>query len=630
MHVPDGFINAPVSLATGAVAAAAVAVSLRGARRELAGAGQGGVAGAERTAPLAGLVAAFIFAVQMLNFPVAAGTSGHLLGGALAAILVGPYTGVLCVSVVLLMQGVLFADGGLTALGVNITDMAIVTTVVAYVLFRGLVKVLPRRRRSITVASFVAALVSVPAAAVVFTALYALGGTADVPIGKVFTAMVGVHVLIGIGEAAITALTVGAVIAVRPDLVHGARGLTAPLELRTSPLAAPADAPAAPEAEPVPAAAAAAPAAPCAASGWPGSPPPWCARAASATTPPPAPTAWRRSPTIRASTPRPGSTPPRTPRSPTTASRTSPTRGCPAASPGSSGSARRWPWARACSSSCAAARAPPPSSRPARAPSVRRRSAPEMGAGHAHKLYRHGHSPVHALPAHCKIAAVFCFVLVVVSTPREALWAFGLYAALLALAAAAARVPAGFLLTRLLIEVPFVAFALLMPFVAEGPRVHVGGLSLSTSGLWGAWNILAKGTLGVAASVLLAATTELRELLQGLQRLRMPPLLVQIASFMIRYGDVITDEMRRMRIARLSRGFEARGVRHWGVLAKSAGALFIRSYERGERVHLAMVSRGYTGTMPVVDAACATRAQWTRAAALPLAALAVCLLGWTL
>ncbi|MFD8328838.1 energy-coupling factor ABC transporter permease [Streptomyces lydicus] len=257
MHVPDGFINAPVSVATGALAAAAVAVSLRGARRELAGTGRGGGAGAERTAPLAGLVAAFIFAVQMLNFPVAAGTSGHLLGGALAAILVGPYTGVLCVSVVLLMQGVLFADGGLTALGVNITDMAIVTTVVAYGLFRVLVKVLPRSRRSITVASFVSALVSVPAAAVTFTALYALGGTADVPLGKVFTAMVGVHVLIGIGEAAITALTVGAVIAVRPDLVHGARGLTTPLELRTSPLTAADAAPAA--ATPVPARAATAP-----------------------------------------------------------------------------------------------------------------------------------------------------------------------------------------------------------------------------------------------------------------------------------------------------------------------------------------------------------------------------------
>ncbi|MZD09971.1 cobalt ABC transporter permease [Streptomyces sp. SID5785] len=238
MHVPDGFINAPVSAAAGVVAAGAVAVSLRGARRELD----------ERTAPLAGLVAAFIFAVQMLNFPVAAGTSGHLLGGALAAILVGPYTGVLCVSVVLLMQGVLFADGGLTALGVNVTDMAITTTVVAYLVFRGLVKVLPRSRRSITVASFVAALLSVPAAAVVFTLFYAVGGTTDVSLGKVATAMVGVHVLIGIGEAVITALTVGAVVAVRPDLVHGARGLTAPLKLKVggelvdAPAAAPAPA----------------------------------------------------------------------------------------------------------------------------------------------------------------------------------------------------------------------------------------------------------------------------------------------------------------------------------------------------------------------------------------------------
>ncbi|MGW3913576.1 energy-coupling factor ABC transporter permease [Streptomyces sp. NPDC005070] len=224
MHVPDGFINAPVSAVTGVVAAGAVAVSLRGARRELD----------ERTAPLAGLVAAFIFAVQMLNFPVAAGTSGHLLGGALAAILVGPFTGVLCVSVVLLMQGILFADGGLTALGVNITDMAIVTTVVAYAVFRGLVKVLPRTRRSVTVASFVAALLSVPAAAVAFTLIYAVGGTTDIALSKVATAMVGVHVLIGIGEAVITALTVGAVIAVRPDLVYGARGLQQRLKLRVN------------------------------------------------------------------------------------------------------------------------------------------------------------------------------------------------------------------------------------------------------------------------------------------------------------------------------------------------------------------------------------------------------------
>ncbi|GAA2619779.1 energy-coupling factor ABC transporter permease [Streptomyces axinellae] len=237
MHVPDGFINAPVSAGTGAVAAVAVAVSLRGARRELSGGpGEAG----ERTAPLAGLVAAFIFAVQMLNFPVAAGTSGHLLGGALAAILVGPYTGVLCVSVVLLLQGVLFADGGLTALGTNITDMGVVTVLVAYGLFRGLLRLLPRARSAVTIASFVAALVSVPAAATAFTGIYALGGTTDVSLGKVFAAMVGVHVLIGIGEAVITALTVGAVVAVRPDLVYAARDrLAVRLELRTSPLAAP-------------------------------------------------------------------------------------------------------------------------------------------------------------------------------------------------------------------------------------------------------------------------------------------------------------------------------------------------------------------------------------------------------
>ncbi|MEV4337530.1 energy-coupling factor ABC transporter permease [Streptomyces sp. NPDC049590] len=243
MHVPDGFIDAPTSAVTAVVAAGALAVSLRGARRELD----------ERTAPLAGLVAAFIFAVQMLNFPVAAGTSGHLLGGALAAILVGPYTAVLCVSVVLLMQGVLFADGGLTALGVNITDMALVTTVVSYAVFRGLLAVLPRKRRSVTVASFVAALVSVPAAAVAFTLIYAIGGTTDVAIGKVATAMIGVHVLIGIGEAVITALTVGAVVAVRPDLVHGARGLRQRLQLRVN--GALVDAPAAGPAAPAPAAA---------------------------------------------------------------------------------------------------------------------------------------------------------------------------------------------------------------------------------------------------------------------------------------------------------------------------------------------------------------------------------------
>ncbi|CAM5260237.1 Cobalt/nickel transport system permease protein OS=Streptomyces albaduncus OX=68172 GN=FHS32_003758 PE=4 SV=1 [Streptomyces griseoloalbus] len=256
MHAPDGFIDVPVSAAAGVLAAGAIAVSLRGARRELddtARPGAGGGVGADRTAPLAGLVAALIFAVQMLNFPVAAGTSGHLLGGALAAILVGPYTGVLCVSVVLLLQAVLFADGGLTALGVNITTMALTTTVVAYALFRGLVKVLPRSRRSVTAASFVAALVSSPPPRSSSRCCTRSAAPPTCRSARSPPRWWSPYV-IGLGEAAITALTVGAVIAVRPDLVHGARGLRQKLKLRVDGELV--DAPETPEsAEPVPSAA---------------------------------------------------------------------------------------------------------------------------------------------------------------------------------------------------------------------------------------------------------------------------------------------------------------------------------------------------------------------------------------
>lgn len=232
MHVPDGFIDAPVSAVAGVIAVSGVAVALRGARRELD----------DLTAPLAGLTAAFVFAAQMLNFPVAGGTSGHLLGGALAAILVGPFTGVLVVSVVLAVQALVFADGGLTALGVNITIMAIVTAAAGYGVFRLLVRVLPRSRPSVTAAAFVAALVSVPASALAFVAFYVVGGTTEVPLSTVLPAMLGVHVLIGLGEALITALTVSSVLAVRPDLVYGARGTAEPLELVVNPARKPEEA----------------------------------------------------------------------------------------------------------------------------------------------------------------------------------------------------------------------------------------------------------------------------------------------------------------------------------------------------------------------------------------------------
>ena len=160
--------------------------------------------------------------------------------------------------------------------------------------------------------------------------------------------------------------------------------------------------------------------------------------------------------------------------------------------------------------------------------------------------------------------------------------------------------PAGYLAKRMLIETPFVLFALAVPFIAEGPRVEVLGLSLSEPGLWAAWGLLAKGTLGVLASLTLAATTEPQDVLVGLRRLRLPDLIVQIMGFMLRYLDVVTAELGRMTTAMRSRGCDPRSPRHWPVLARSLGALFIRSYERGERVHLAMLARGYDGTLPDV------------------------------
>ncbi|HSL10044.1 MAG TPA: cobalt ECF transporter T component CbiQ [Actinomycetota bacterium] len=251
-----------------------------------------------------------------------------------------------------------------------------------------------------------------------------------------------------------------------------------------------------------------------------------------------------------------------------------------------------------------------------------------MSGAHAHALYYHGHSRLHALPAECKIAAQLLFVFVVVATPREAIWAFGAYAAIVAFLAAASDLPFGFVVRRLAIEVPFVAFAVLLPFLAAGERIDVLGVAVSREGVWGAWNILAKATLGVAASVIVASTTTMPELLQGLERLRVPRVITSIASFMIRYLDVIADEMRRMRVARLSRGHDPRWLWQARAVAASAGALFIRSYERGERVYLAMTARGYDGRMPDVTGAAASTDAWIVALAVPAVALLVCVVAW--
>jgi cobalt/nickel transport system permease protein len=247
-----------------------------------------------------------------------------------------------------------------------------------------------------------------------------------------------------------------------------------------------------------------------------------------------------------------------------------------------------------------------------------------VGAGHQHVLHLDRDTAIHRLAPEVKIAASVAFTVAVVLTPREAFWAFGVYAALLALPVLLARVPFGWLARRSTIEVPFVLLALALPFIGAGERTTWLGLSLSVDGLYGGWNILAKATLGVLVSLLLAATTTMRDLILGLDRLHCPQTLTMIATFMLRYLDVLAGEARRMRVARMSRGDDPRFLWQLRGFATGVGALFLRAFERGERVYLAMVSRGYDGRMPPAWRAVggAGARQWAVAAVLPVPALA--------
>jgi cobalt/nickel transport system permease protein len=253
-----------------------------------------------------------------------------------------------------------------------------------------------------------------------------------------------------------------------------------------------------------------------------------------------------------------------------------------------------------------------------------------VSGGHAHGLFFHAHSRVHRLPPQCKVVGAFAFVVAVVATPREAIYAFVVYSLLLLLWARAARVPPAFVARKLIIELPFLLFAAFLPVLGGGDRIDVLGTSLSVDGLWAAWNILAKATIGAITTVLLAATTPVAEILQGLERLRAPRSFIAIAHFMVRYGDLIAGEMRRMKVARESRGYEPRGIWQARAIAASLGSLFIRSYERGERVYLAMVSRGYSGALQAVEVIPPTARNWAEALALPAAAAGVAIASWVL
>lgn len=248
-------------------------------------------------------------------------------------------------------------------------------------------------------------------------------------------------------------------------------------------------------------------------------------------------------------------------------------------------------------------------------------TAPSTHRGGADALLIRRESRVHALPAQVKLVALLTFVILVVATPGRAWPAFIAYAALLAGVIALARLPLASVTRRMLIETPFVIFALLMPFVASGPTVDVLGVSVSRSGLTGGALLLTKATMGVVAAIVLAATTDSRSMLVGLERLRLPSALVAILGFAIRYLSIASDDMDRARIARLSRGGSARRTAHLKAVAGSAGSTFVRTYERGERVHRAMLARGLDGPMPALSGRAPTAAEWRTALSLPAAAL---------
>lgn len=234
-------------------------------------------------------------------------------------------------------------------------------------------------------------------------------------------------------------------------------------------------------------------------------------------------------------------------------------------------------------------------------------------------------SVVHSLPAQTKLVALLAFVLVVVATPSRAWPAFVGYALALGAVVTVARLPWRAVLSRMLVETPFVVFALLMPFVATGPRVDVLGIGLSRSGLVGGALLLAKGTFGVLAAVVLASSTTPRDMLVGLERLRIPSVLVSIISFAVRYLSIAGESLQRAQVARLARCGDEGRVSQLRAVAGTAGSTFVRTYERGERVHYAMLSRGLDGAMPALRSTRTTGAQWLTALSLPAAALVVLL-----
>ena len=577
MHIPDGFITGATTTGFGLASAGGMAVAVRQTGRRLQ----------DRHVPLAGLVAAFIFAAQMFNFPVIPGMSGHLQGGVLAAVLVGPWTAIVVFAVVLGTQALFFADGGLTALGLNAFNMGLVGAGGGYLIYRAVLKVTGDNARSVAASAGVAAALAVPLAAGAFVVQFSLGGAAEVSISAVLVAMLGTHALIGIGEGVLTALVIGAVMEARPDLVHGAPAASGVKAHRPSPRAVLV-----------------------AGLVLTGIFAVVVSQFASRNPDGLEFVAEREGFAVTAQEPA--------------------TAGSPLADYGA-GLTGRDTVDTAIAGLVGVVIVFMVGYGLFRLLRRGEKGTPHAAAsGHVHALYQHGESFVHKMPAHLKLVTGIGFVVGIVATPREAFWAFGVFAIVLIAFSRAAGLRPGFIASRMLVATPFISVALLLPFFGGGDQVSILGVTLSEPGMWTMWNIIVKASYGLWASVILGSTTTIPDVLAGLERLRLPPAIVGLTGFMLRYIDVVLAQFGRMRRAMESRAYRPRSLRQSRPMAAATGTLFVRSFERGERVYLAMASRGYTGELPRAQATAVPAIQWASAAALLVATWLVAAVSWGL
>jgi cobalt/nickel transport system permease protein len=596
VHIPDGMLDTRTVGATWLAAVPTLGFAVRKVRARLS----------DGRLVLMAVLAGLIFALQMLNFPVAGGTSGHFAGGALAAILLGPWAAVLVLTSVLVVQAFIFSDGGVTALAANVVNMAIIAPLVGWWVY-SLALRFSDTKAGRTAGAFIGAWSATMAAALSAAIMIWLSGAA--PLAPVVGAMAFWHTLIGVGEGLVTAGLVAYVFAVRPDIMKADAEVLRPRSIAVS----------------------------------------FSVMAALAA-----------GLSFLAS---------RSPDGLLTVAhglgflgKTAPASVGPLAGYLVPGVANQTV-AGALAGLVGVVVTGVLLYALLKAPGLRRSPAPpddanvESPAGvhthvhthdgevhehvhhHASERHEHGHgskatriaaqvSPLHRLDPRAKIVAAVVLIVGVVLAPPMRPLEFGLLVALLVAAAVIGRLPLLWVLRRSAMVLPVAGtIALFAPLARSGGSFSVAGIvgAWSGGGWVVAWAIVSKAWVSVVVTVLLSGTTPTPQLIRGLEALKVPDVFVTLFSFVYRYVDVFRAQVRSMRVALDSRAPSMSRPRRWRLYGNLAGNLFVRAYDRGSRIHDAMLSRGFDGTLPTTERSAVSTAELLLVAVALLAAAAIAL-----